>query len=73
MKSHSSMSNIGGHNSGSQVLRTQKKEKLVYVIVKYNFCYSCKPESWPAYANEEPFQGPIKRRMSYPVADGKRI
>ncbi|XP_043257419.1 uncharacterized protein LOC122400171 [Colletes gigas] len=26
-------------------------------------------ELWPSYSNEEPFAGPIKRRMEYPVAD----
>ncbi|XP_076679234.1 ecdysis triggering hormone [Andrena cerasifolii] len=27
------------------------------------------PESWPSFANEEPFQGPIKRRINYPAMD----
>ncbi|XP_076241497.1 ecdysis triggering hormone [Calliopsis andreniformis] len=45
MKSHSSMSNVGGRNNDGQ------------------------SESWSSYANDEPFQGPIKRRMSYPAVE----
>ncbi|XP_078032661.1 ecdysis triggering hormone [Augochlora pura] len=35
-------------------------------IAKHEGHIASQPESWSPYANEDPFSGPIKRRMDYP-------
>ncbi|XP_076648119.1 ecdysis triggering hormone [Halictus rubicundus] len=36
---------------------------------KYEGHSGSQPESWSSYTNEDPFSGPIKRRMDYPSVD----